>query len=77
VTDVREHDLGALRAGFGGTVFAPGEGGYDDARANWNGAIDRKPVAIARCAGSDDVALALRLARDSGLEVTVRGGGHG
>ena len=69
------HD--ALRATMTGPVFEPGDPGYEEARSVWNGAIDRRPAVIARCAGPDDVAAALRHARDRGLEVAVRGGGHG
>src|SRR4029453_14540603 len=53
-----------------------GEEGYDEARRVWNGAIDRRPALIARCAGADDVATIVRYARDHGLAVSVRGGGH-
>lgn len=67
----------ALRATMTGPVFEPGDPGYDEARNIWNGSIDRRPAVIARCAGPDDVAVALRHARDQGLEVAVRGGGHG
>ena len=42
----------------------------------WNGAVDRRPGLIARCAGTDDVGTAVRFARTHGLEVSVRGGGH-
>jgi FAD/FMN-containing dehydrogenase len=66
-----------LQASLTGSVLVPGDAAYDDARSIWNGAIDRRPLAIARCAGPEDVAVALRFARESGLEVSVRGGGHG
>jgi FAD/FMN-containing dehydrogenase len=49
---------------------------YDDARALWNGMVDRRPRLIARCAGTPDVATAVRFARDHELEIAVRGGGH-
>jgi FAD/FMN-containing dehydrogenase len=66
----------ALRHGFRGALLRPGEEGYDDARRVWNGAIDRRPALIARCAGADDVVAAVRFARERGLLVSVRGGGH-
>ena len=70
----------ALRAeipGFAGEVVAPGDPGYDRARAVQDDAIDRWPALVARCTGPEDVAAAIRHARASGLPVTVRGGGHG
>jgi FAD/FMN-containing dehydrogenase len=70
-------DIGALRADVAGSVLLPGEAGYDEARSVWNGDIDRRPAVIVRCAGPDDVAVSLRYAREAGLEVAVRGGGHG
>jgi FAD binding domain/Berberine and berberine like len=69
-------DTGALRAGFRGALLRPGEEGYDEARRVWNGAIDRHPALIARCAGADDVVEAVRFAREHDLPVSVRGGGH-
>jgi hypothetical protein len=65
-----------LRGRFRGALIRPGEEGYDEARRVWNGAIDRRPALIARCAGADDVAEAVRFARDGDLLVSVRGGGH-
>jgi FAD/FMN-containing dehydrogenase len=65
-----------LRARFRGTLLRPGEGGYEEARRVWNGAIDRRPALIARCAGADDVVEAVRFARERDLPVSVRGGGH-
>jgi FAD/FMN-containing dehydrogenase len=65
-----------LRGRFRGALLRPGEEGYDEARRVWNGAIDRRPALIARCAGADDVALAVRFAREHDLAASVRGGGH-
>src|SRR5438874_3940007 len=67
---------GELRARFRGALLQPGHEGYDEARRIWNGAIDRRPVLIARCAGTDDVVEAVRFAREHDLVVSVRGGGH-
>jgi FAD/FMN-containing dehydrogenase len=69
-----EHDTFARR--FGGQVVRPGDRGYDLARSVWNAAVDHRPALIARCRTADDVAAALLHARESGLEVGVRGGGH-
>jgi hypothetical protein len=69
-------DIGELRARFRGALLRPGEEGYDEARRVWNGAIDRRPALIARCAGADDVVEAVRFARERELPLSVRGGGH-
>jgi hypothetical protein len=68
--------FGGLRSRFRGALLRPGEEGYDEARRIWNGAIDRRPALIARCAGADDVTRAVRFARERDLAVSVRGGGH-
>jgi FAD/FMN-containing dehydrogenase len=57
-------------------LVRPGDPAYDEARRVWNGAIDRRPALIARCATPQDVAAALELAHDRDLRVAVRGGGH-
>ena len=66
----------ALKAGMRGPVILPDDPGYDEARRIWNAMIDRHPAAIARCSGVADVMHAVRVARDEGLLVSVRGGGH-
>lgn len=68
--------LETLAAAFSGAILQPGDEGYDGARRVHNGLIDRRPAVIARCAGTADIADAVRLARSSGLEISVRGGGH-
>jgi hypothetical protein len=68
--------LEELRGQFRGALLQPEEEGYDEARRVWNGAIDRYPALIARCAGADDVVAAMRFARERDLVVSVRGGGH-
>ena len=66
----------ALRAQLRGSVLDAGADAFDALRRVWNGAIDRRPCAIARCADARDVQVALQIARDHGVGVTVRGGGH-
>src|SRR5215470_14485802 len=66
----------ALADGLRGRLLRPGDGGFDDARKVWNGMIRRRPALVARCAGVADVMAAVRFARDHGLLVSVKGGGH-
>jgi FAD/FMN-containing dehydrogenase len=62
--------------GFRGEVITPEHAHYDNARAVWNGAVDRRPRLVARCGGTADVAAAVRFARAHDIEIAVRGGGH-
>jgi FAD/FMN-containing dehydrogenase len=59
-----------------GPVLSPQDPGYDEARAVHNGLVDRSPAVIVRARTAGDVVAALTLARRTGLEVSVRGGGH-
>ncbi|MEU6196895.1 FAD-binding oxidoreductase [Streptomyces sp. NPDC047061] len=68
--------LVVLREDLGGDVFAPGDLGYDAARAVFNGMVDRRPAVIAQCAGDADVVRAVRFGRELDLHIAVRGGGH-
>ena len=73
---IQAREIADLRTRFRGALLRPAEEGYEEARRIWNGAIDRRPALIARCAGSDDVVEAVRFARDHGLVASVRCGGH-
>jgi FAD/FMN-containing dehydrogenase len=68
--------ISALRSQLSGTVFVPGDPGYDDARRVWNASIDRRPAVIAQCLTSQDVAHAVTYGVEAGLEIAVRGGAH-
>ncbi len=59
-----------------GHVLRPGDAGYDEARAIWNGAIDRRPAFIVRCRTTAEVAASVRFAADNDLLLSVKGGGH-
>jgi FAD/FMN-containing dehydrogenase len=67
----------ALRAVMSGPVLIPGDADYDSARSIWNGDIDRHPAVITRCQTQQDVVAAVEFAQREGLEIAVRGGGHG
>lgn len=68
--------IGELEAELRGTVVRPGDPSYDEARAIWNAAHDRKPALVVRCAGTADVIRAVEFARSQDLLVAVRGGAH-
>ncbi|WP_433165319.1 FAD-binding oxidoreductase [Kribbella sp. CA-247076] len=57
-------------------LLQAGDAGYDEARSVWNAMVDRHPAAIARCRDTADVVAAVRFAREAGLEIGVRCGGH-
>src|SRR5437868_2477187 len=71
-----DEQLAALRGMFSGEVLTPADDGYEAARRVHNGLIDRRPALIARCRNTADIIDAVRFARESGLEISVRGGGH-
>jgi FAD/FMN-containing dehydrogenase len=69
-------ELQVLEATLSGEILRSGDEGYEEARRVHNGLIDKEPALIARCRGTADVVNAIALARDRGLEISVRGGGH-
>jgi FAD/FMN-containing dehydrogenase len=65
-----------IRAHVHGRVIAPDDTDYETARLVYNGMIDKRPAAVVRVSDTDDVVAAVNLARDHGLDLAVRGGGH-
>jgi FAD/FMN-containing dehydrogenase len=66
----------ALESTVRGEVIRPEDPAYEDARTVHNGMIDRRPAAIVRCASVEDVIATVNFAREQGLDLSVRGGGH-
>jgi FAD/FMN-containing dehydrogenase len=76
VTTATDISISDLRAGLNGTVIAPDDPGYDDARRVFFTGFDRRPAAIVHAADAADVSRVVDLARETGAELAVRSGGH-
>jgi len=79
MSDILSSDLSVhvdAIAGFDGSLCAPGDPGYDEARAVFNGMVDRRPSLIATCRSAQDVQAVVRHAVTHGQALTVYGGGH-
>ena len=68
--------ISELSSNFSGRLLRPTDPEWNAARRVHNGLVDKRPALVAQCLGSADIAAAVRLARDHGLEIAVRGGGH-
>ncbi len=73
---VSDSRIEQFRRACGGSVIRCGDNEYDTARRLWNASIDKHPGLIVRCAGVDDVVAAVTFAREHGVLVAIRGGGH-
>jgi FAD/FMN-containing dehydrogenase len=76
-TQISKIAVDSLRKEFTGKIIMPGEPEYGDARTIFNAMIDRQPSVIAQCGNVDDVVRAILFGRNLGIEIAVRGGGHG
>ena len=65
-----------LRSQLDGELITPNDSSYDEARHVFFKGIDRRPLAVARVAGAADVARVVTAARETGLDLAVRSGGH-
>jgi len=66
----------ALKTSITGELLCPGDAGFDAACSVWNARFDRRPDLVIRCACTDDIAAAVNFAREQGLVISVKGGGH-
>lgn len=68
--------LDDLKRRLKGDLILPGTAGYDESRSLWNAMIDRRPAAVVRPVGVPDVAAGIHFAREQGLTLSIKGGGH-
>jgi hypothetical protein len=73
---MQDADIAGFKAALRGQLIEPRDEGYDEARALYNGMIDKRPRLIARCADVADVINAVNFGRDNNLLIAIRGGGH-
>ena len=76
-TILDESTIPVIRGRFEGDLLERGDDGYDEARTVFNAMIDRRPRLIVRCTGAADVVAGILLAREAGLPLSIKGGGHG
>src|SRR5919197_1527029 len=74
--DLSQEALAELRMQLRGEALTPGDPGYEQARPPFNAMQLDRPSLVVRCTGTADVVDAVNFARDNGIELTVRGGGH-
>lgn len=75
-SEITEAQIASLAHQLQGNLIRPGDDDYDEARAVWNGMIDKYPALIVQCEKPSDVITAVAFARKNNLLLSVRGGGH-
>lgn len=75
-TTIEPAAIAGLRSSLSGRIITPEGTDYDEARSTYYGGIDKRPALIVRVATANDVARVISFARDTGLELAVRSGGH-
>jgi FAD/FMN-containing dehydrogenase len=75
-TQLGEQAVAELSERVRGPVLTPEASGYDEARSIWNGLIDKRPAVIVQCTGAADVVDAVNFAREQGLDLSIKAGGH-
>src|SRR4051794_28562738 len=75
-TSIQPAQIQRLKANVNGRVIEPGGPEYDTARRVMYGGVDRHPAAVVRVADVDDVRAVIAFARDTGVELAIRSGGH-
>jgi hypothetical protein len=73
---MHEDAIAKLKQNLRGTLIGRGDQDYDEARALYNGMIDKTPLIIAQCTDAADVIAAVNFGRNNGLLIAIRGGGH-
>jgi FAD/FMN-containing dehydrogenase len=73
---LQENTIAQFRARVRGEVIAPEDGGYEAARKVYNAMIERRPALVAKCTDVADVVACVKMAKEHGLRVSIRGGGH-
>jgi hypothetical protein len=74
--DLKEEILASLKLRVKGQILTSGDVGFDESRTVWNGMIDRKPAIVVRCLDTSDVIASVQFAREHGLLLCIKGGGH-
>jgi FAD/FMN-containing dehydrogenase len=75
-SSISDETIQSLKSAIRGDIICPGDAEYNDTRAIYNGMIDKHPGVIAKCTNVADVITSVNTARDEGLEVSIRSGGH-
>jgi FAD/FMN-containing dehydrogenase len=76
MTNIPKEKIENLKSKVKGQIVLPSDPSYNEVREIWNAMIERRPALIVRCAEADDVPHAISFARENGLEISIRGGGH-